>query len=100
MPTGLQLDGTSARITDFLLSCRVMGRGVEQSMLHTAAQWATSHGAQQLGAQFMPTQRNRPCKEFWETSGFTQSEANQFEWDLSQPFPATSNIKTLHGEAA
>lgn len=97
---GLQLDGASAHLTDFLLSCRVMGRGVEQSMLHSAAQWATDQGAQNLVARFVPSERNRPCKEFWETSGFSQPQSNRFEWDLSQPFPAPANIKTLHGEAA
>lgn len=97
---GLQLDGASARITDFLLSCRVMGRGVEQSMLHSAAEWATAHGAQHLVAQFHPSERNRPCKDFWETSGFAQPNPDQFEWDLSQPFPAPANIKALRGEAA
>lgn len=97
---GLQLDGASAHVTDFLLSCRVMGRGVEQSMLHTAAQWATSQNAQRLVAQFLPTERNRPCKDFWETSGFSETKPQHFEWDLSHPFPAPANIEAHHGEAA
>lgn len=89
---GLSLNGTTTHITDFLLSCRVMGRGVETAMLHLASSWAASHGADRLEANFIKTDRNRPCEEFWQQSGFTEQQPHHFVRDMATPLPAPSNI--------
>ena len=89
---GLARHGTCATITDFLLSCRVMGRGVEQAMVHLAATWAATQGAETLTAQITPTERNRPCQEFWETSGLDPQAPDTFMWNLSTPYPAPASI--------
>lgn len=79
--------GDAVHITDFLLSCRVMGRRVEHAMAHVLAQWAREAGAQRLVAHFRPTGRNRPCRDFWEASGF-DADGDVFVWDLARPYPA------------
>jgi FkbH-like protein len=64
---GVAWQGTTAEITDFLLSCRVMGRKVEEAMLAVVAQAALARGAHQLRARLNDTGRNAPCRQFWES---------------------------------
>lgn len=81
------LEGDTAHVADFLLSCRVMGRRLEHAMAHTIAEWARGHRARTLVAGFLPTERNRPCRDFWEKSGFA-ADGDTYTWDLSKPYPA------------
>ncbi len=92
--TGLasaEMDGRIARVTDFLLSCRVMGRRLEHAMTRELAEWARTHGAETLVAEFIPTERNRPCRDYWDASGFT-AEGDTYTWDLAEPYPAPSLV--------
>ena len=51
-------------IDTLVLSCRVLGRGVEHALMaHLAAQ-ALERGATTVSAQFIPTPRNRPAHQF------------------------------------
>ena len=83
------------RIVDFILSCRVMGRNVEEVMVHTAVQHAMEGGADKVQANFLPTERNRPCLDFWTKSGFAEIEENLFEWPGNQPYPYPSWIDVV-----
>jgi FkbH-like protein len=90
----LELDGAKARIVDFVLSCRVMGRKVEETLVHVAVQAARQRGAKTLEAHYLETKKNKPCLEFWERSGFT-ANAQVFSWDLTQPFACPTAIELL-----
>ena len=86
-----------ARIVDFLLSCRVMGRKVEQAMLHVAVGHARSNEVNEVHAQFVATERNGPCLSFWnEQSAFAVRPDGLFVWDASQAYPLPDAI-TLVG---
>lgn len=84
-------DGSTATIEDFVLSCRVMGRRVEEAMLHTAARFAREVGARKLVATYVPTEKNAPCLEFFERSGLTAS-GREFVWDLEREYALPSSI--------
>lgn len=62
----VDLAGGEARVADFVLSCRVLGRGVEQSLIHAATEWARVRAAVTVRAVLIPTDRNRPCREFFD----------------------------------
>jgi predicted enzyme involved in methoxymalonyl-ACP biosynthesis len=65
-----------------------MGRRVEELMVHLAAQAAHNSGKRQVLARLLPTERNRPCLEFWRKSScFTEDEENVFAWDAARPYP-------------
>lgn len=76
----LHVDGERAQVVDFVLSCRVMGRYVEEAMIHWLVDRATQAGARETWAQLLPTAKNRPCLELWKRSGFEESEALRFVW--------------------
>lgn len=65
-----------ARITEqeldvdtFLLSCRVLGRGVEHRMVREIGQLAKSLDRQTVHWQYIPTDRNTPARLFLEKVG-------------------------------
>lgn len=85
----MEIENSHARIVDFLLSCRVMGRKVEETMLHLAVSHARSAGAKEVLAEYVPTPKNAPCLEFWKRSHFAHQESkNAFSWDARQEYPA------------
>ena len=64
-------------ITDFVLSCRVMGRKVEQAMLCALAERARISGSSVLAVEFLPTPRNAPGLSFLKISGMTEEIGNR-----------------------
>jgi FkbH-like protein len=54
----------SLRVDTFLLSCRALGRGVEDRMIEDLKRWAQERGAERLVFPVVPTARNRPALEF------------------------------------
>lgn len=53
-------------VDSFLLSCRVLGRGVEHRMLAFAGQTAFDQGLEQIAVPITPTRRNQPVRQFIE----------------------------------
>jgi FkbH-like protein len=90
----LEVDGNRGRIVDFVLSCRVMGRRIEQTMLYTVINHATSIQLREIWAKFIPTSKNKPCLEFWKTSGFTFDETeNTFHWKVVDHYPRPEQVQ-------
>lgn len=70
------LDTCEARIDNFVLSCRVMGRSIESAMLNRVKELAFElHACQSVVAEFLPTAKNAPVREFFEEHGFTVTES-------------------------
>lgn len=82
---GLEYQGTQAHIVDFVLSCRVLGRNVEETLLSVAVKHARQRGAIELVAEFRPTPRNAPCLEFFRQSRL-RAVGDKFVWDALAPY--------------
>ena len=82
----LEFDGSVAHVVDYVLSCRVMGRKVEETMLHIAVAAAIERGASIVVAKYLPTAKNKPCLSFWQRSGFEVDERNIFTWKTAEPY--------------
>src|SRR5262249_41699619 len=78
-------NGTSAKIVDFVLSCRVMGRRVEEAMLHQLLQEAGKLGLSGLEADYLATKKNEPCLKFLERNT-TDREGNLFRWKTNNGY--------------
>jgi FkbH-like protein len=96
----LQVDRQKATIVDFVLSCRVMGRRVEETMLHFLGNAAGKLGARQLSATYIPTPKNQVCLAFWqERSGFeTEADGRTFRRGLAKPLPPPEGILLIAPE--
>lgn len=67
--TGLlsvEIEGSTAHLVDYVMSCRVMGRRVEEAMVTVAARIADRRGAETLLAELVPTEKNAPCVRFFD----------------------------------
>jgi FkbH-like protein len=76
----LEAEGEVARVVDFVLSCRVMGRRIEETMVHMAVASARKQGLARVEATLLPTPKNAPCLEFWTHSGFAPEPEQRFSW--------------------
>jgi len=80
-------------IVDFILSCRAMGRKVEQAMIYLAAQELQQLGVTEMHAQYIPTERNRPTLEVLQNIGLEERREHLFVFDCTSPFPKPDAIE-------
>ncbi|MEU6297474.1 HAD-IIIC family phosphatase [Streptomyces erythrochromogenes] len=63
--------GEVLRLDGMWLSCRVLGRGVEQACLALLLARARELGLSAVGARYVPTARNHRARDFYPSAGFT-----------------------------
>ncbi|MBL75339.1 MAG: hypothetical protein CL763_00180, partial [Chloroflexi bacterium] len=63
-------------IDTFLLSCRIMGRGVEEIMINQIIENARLSGVKRIKGEFIPTAKNKPAENFYKKLGFKKE--NEF----------------------
>ncbi|MBV8134970.1 MAG: HAD-IIIC family phosphatase [Deltaproteobacteria bacterium] len=72
----------TASVVDLVLSCRVMGRQVEESILHFLENAARARGCERLVAEYLPTPKNAPCMNFLQRNLERVDDGNFFALDL------------------
>lgn len=80
----LTIKGETASILDFVMSCRVMGRRVEQLMMQHVCHEASAAGCTVIRAQYIPTSRNGPCAAFLGEAGFRRCGGGTWERTLGR----------------
>jgi FkbH-like protein len=89
-------DRGDATVVDFVLSCRAMGRKVEETVLHVLSLCARSAGASRLVARYAPTPRNQPCLRFLERAVPSRDSSGiLFALELAQAYPKPSEIRLV-----
>jgi FkbH-like protein len=84
---GVESVGNKGQLIDFILSCRVMGRRVEQAMVHVAVSELARLGAEQMQAVYLPTPRNRPTLDVFREVGLEETPQHVFSFDCRKAFP-------------
>jgi FkbH-like protein len=93
----LEIQDPNAQIVDFILSCRVMGRKIEEAMLATAIHYAQAQGVEDVYARYIPTSKNKPCLDFFKNlAPRFQQQKERFIWDGKKPFPVPGHIELVH----
>jgi len=82
----IEVEGSTARIVDYVLSCRVMGRKVEETLLHMAVSAAFAAGASLVEAHYLKTAKNKPCLSVFKSSGFATDDEQLFRWNDSSSY--------------
>jgi FkbH-like protein len=86
-------------IDSFLLSCRVLGRGVEGALLWAACQRAAAWGGQHILGEYQCSEKNGQTAQFFQEQGFALVQENLTSslWTLPLPAPRnmTPNLITL-----
>jgi FkbH-like protein len=89
----LRFEAERASVDSFLLSCRALGRGVEQAFLGEAMRRAHGRGATELIGEYQPTAKNAQTSGFFRQLGFRAiaSDDNlvavRYRFDLRVPLP-------------
>ena len=74
-------------LDSFLLSCRVMGREIENAIMNYVIEEARKKNIEKIKAQFIPTERNSPIENFLPSCGF-QKEDDFWVYQVEKPFKA------------
>ena len=74
-------------LDSFLMSCRVMGRGIEQAFFRYIVKELASRGVLKLSASFIPTPKNHPAKDFLPEAGFRKETERASEISYSLDIP-------------
>jgi FkbH-like protein len=85
-------------IRDWLMSCRVLARGVEQFVMNRVFEHARQLGLRCVSGEYMPTAKNGMVKDFFAQFGFTKmEEAGGSRWTLSTEAyqPASTYLKAV-----
>ncbi|MGA7158717.1 MAG: HAD-IIIC family phosphatase [Acidobacteriaceae bacterium] len=91
-------------IDSLLLSCRVIGRGIETALLSLVAQRAEKMGCRWLVGEFIASKKNAPCADFYSCHGFeTYAEVGEagsifYRLDLTERMPTSPAWLTIEGE--
>lgn len=70
-------------ISEWLMSCRVLKRGMEEFIVNKMIRTAAEHGFQKVAGEYIPTPKNAMVKDLYEKMGFARVGENRFEADVS-----------------
>jgi len=84
-------------IDTFLLSCRIMGRGVEEIMMNQIIEKARLFGIKRIKAEFIPTAKNKPAENFYQKLGFNK-ENNFWVFNTDNTMKKPEHIKVIKNE--
>jgi FkbH-like protein len=92
----LEIHDRRAQIVDFILSCRVLGRNIEETMLAMAIHHAQSLGIENVYARYIATSKNKPCLDFFKNlTPRLQQQGDCFFWEGTQAFPVPEHIEVV-----
>jgi FkbH-like protein len=75
---GLKILDSKGEFTDFILSCRAMGREVEKLMFHVGIEKLVAMGATTISATYIKTDRNRPTLDVLSDLKFEERKPNTY----------------------
>jgi FkbH-like protein len=79
-------------IDTLLMSCRVLGRGVESALAAVLLEQAETRGKKMLRARFIPTAKNDMATSYYPAHGFTHVGDGVYVRPTDQPLPVPSHI--------
>ncbi len=94
-------EGDRCIVENLLLSCRVIGRGIETALLANIAEEAVRLGCTWLIGEYIETKKNAPCASFYPLHGFErvseseEDKAVRYQLDLKQHMPISPSWLSL-----
>jgi FkbH-like protein len=97
----LRHENEETSIDSFLMSCRVLGRGVEDSLLVACLLASRRRGGGDVVGEFIPTAKNARVADFYSTRGFERDAAGHFRRPVGSErlaFPSHFKSVIVDGE--
>jgi FkbH-like protein len=79
------------KIDTFLLSCRVIGRGIEDAIISYILKEAKNQGVKKIRADFILTKKNKPAETFLPDFGF-RKEDDYWVYDLNNAIKSPNHL--------
>lgn len=95
------LTGEALVLDSMMLSCRVLGRGVEHAMLKHLGEVAVAAGKARVDVPFSPTKKNLPARNFVESLGGDHREAQddgRAIYRMPAPLAAAASYSTGYAQ--
>ncbi len=70
-------------ISEWLMSCRVLKRGMEEFVIDKILKIAASQGFRKVIGEYIPTPKNAMVRDLYEKMGFVRVGENRFEADVA-----------------
>ncbi|MFQ9032451.1 MAG: hypothetical protein ACLR7F_11290, partial [Waltera sp.] len=67
--------GELPEITDFVMSCRVMGRNIENAVIDRIEQQMREEGYTVLRGRYVPTAKNKPVETMYDRLGYRKTDS-------------------------
>ena len=83
---GLEYNGHQAQLVDFILSCRVLGRQVEETLLHMAVVRREHVAPCELIAEVNRRPGMRPASNSSGDQASARSRIHRFVWTVAEPY--------------
>ncbi|MCR4851333.1 MAG: HAD-IIIC family phosphatase [Lachnospiraceae bacterium] len=74
-------------INTWLMSCRVLKRGMEEFIVNKIFETAKSGGFEKIKAEYIPTAKNKMVKDIYDTFGFTVTGEGKYEMNVGDYEP-------------
>lgn len=71
-------------VDTFLMSCRVIGRQVEDALVDMVLRDALEAGCVSISAEYIPSAKNNLVTDFWDKMGFTRQDSNSKQVQYSK----------------
>ena len=85
------------RVDTWLMSCRVLGRRLDEVMFAALARYAAQNGYTHIIGEYIPTAKNNLVADLYARLGFTPIAADGssrfFRWNVGRAFPAPAMIE-------
>ena len=77
-------DGDTLFVSEWLMSCRVLKRGMEEFIINKILSTAADRGFRKVVGEYIPTPKNTMVRDLYEKMGFTRVSENRFEADVER----------------
>lgn len=89
--TIIELNGKTAYFNTFLLSCRILGRGIENAFMYYLLNELIAKGIKKVKAAYIPSKKNKQTLVFYERFGFEvyntkEDGTKEYQLELEKEF--------------
>jgi len=81
-----RIEGDTAQLQSFLMSCRVVGRAIETAFLGALLKELAERGVRTVRAAYIPTKKNALVRDFYKSAGFSalasEGETEHWLWEM------------------
>lgn len=90
--------GLSLFLDTFMMSCRVLGRDIEESVLFTLTKYGNQLAVSSIIGEFIPTKKNNMAKSFYLNNHFVRQKNGLYKYEIKQKKIRKVSWITLHYE--